>query len=484
MNQFQKTIGKLILGKQGFEDLLYKKSFITEDNIDRQPGLNLYNTQMPDLAALWGQYTDSNLAVLFHEIGEIFCPIDIIASAVADGLPVLKKKSDNTIVEDNKYINALLAFPFPLQNWREFVYEKEAYELVTGKSFVYANVLGGLNVNYRTISTLVNLPADVVYIQTDPFIKVLSATKVEDMIKAFVVPNGNVDRQLITPNKVLYTKHCSLYAYDMNIRGRSPLLSAQKAVTVLCAVYTALNVIFTKGGPRGAVVSSATDQGGHVALTPTEKKDLIKDLDSDYGFGSKKSPYAVTAQPVSWVKMGADIRDLMPMETIEEATELIFSVYKVPMELGPNKKGATFENQNNARKRVYETIAIPRAKSLYASLTSWLKLDEVGLYLDVDFSHIHVLQENLKEKSAVDWRNNETARVRFANGIITLNDWRKSCGLEVVINVFYDKLLYEMTPAELAQVEAIMKITGGSSAKASGEGGNAPAGNEADSAGN
>ena len=113
-----------------------------------------------------------------------------------------------------------------------------------------------------------------------------------------------------------------------------------------------------------------------------------------------------------------------------------------------------------------------------------MKLEEVGLYIDVDFSHIHVLQENLKEKSAVDWRNNETARIRFNNGIITLNDWRQSCGLELVAIAMYDKLLYEMTPDELKQVETIMKLSGGNSAKASGEGGAATGETGSDGAGN
>jgi hypothetical protein len=332
--------------------------------------------------------------------------------------------------------------------------------------------------------SLINLQADVVYIQTDPFIKTLSATKIEDLIKSYVVPEGMNGLVHITPDKVLYTKHCSLYASDLNIRGRSPLLSAQKAITNLCAVYEARNVIYTKRGALGFVVSKKEDGSGRVPLTPKEKDEVNKEYNKSYGLTGSKSPVGVLGVPVDFVKVAATISELEPFTETEADAEVIFSIYKVPMELGPNRKGATFENQNQARKRVYEAIAIPRAKALYKSLTTWLKLDEVGLYLDVDFSHIHVLQENLKEKSAVDWRNNETARIRFNSGIITLNDWRKSCGFEVVPNAIYSKLLYDMSPEELTKVEQVMKLSVGNSSKASGEGGNATDGTASDTPGN
>lgn len=471
MAGFRQKLGALIAGK---------KSFINNDDVDRLPGQNMYSVQIPDLAAVWGQYTDSNLSVLYHEVAEIFCPVHLIATAVANGNYQLKKKSDDSVVNDNSYMNFFLSTPNPLQNWQELVYQKTAYELVCGKSYLYANNPDTLKLNYRNISTLINLAADNVQIQTEPMIKILSATTIEDLILSFIVPDGTSGLVHIAPAKVMYTKHASLYAYDLNIRGRSPLLSAQKAITNLIKVYEARNVIYSHRGALVILSSAQTDKGGNIPMTPEEKMDVQKDF-KKYGISKDKTPFLITDQALNVTPIGMSIKELEPFTETKADAEAIFAVYNVPRELMPSDEGATFENQNHAEKRLYESVAIPYAKSMVQSLTNFLKLNEAGLYLDVDFSHIKVLQENLKEKSGVDWRNNETYRVQFSYGLVTLNDWRIAFNMKPVTGKpIYDKLLFEMTPEQLTEVENIIKISGAT--KTSGGGTSASGGGDANSA--
>jgi HK97 family phage portal protein len=444
------------------EAYLRRKGLISGESVDRVSGMNMFSVQVPDLSAIWGQYTDSNLTVLFHEVPEIYTPVHIIASLISSGVFTVKKMKDDSPVDNNKYMNRLLSSPNPLQNWQELIYQAMAYQMVTGKNYLYANVPDTLTINYRNISTLINLPADNVQLRTDPMIKILSATAIEDLILDYLTPDGAQGIINIPPSKVMYTKYTSLYAYDLNIRGRSPLLSAQKAITNLIAVYEARNVIYTKRGALGFLVSKKGDASGMIPLSPKEKKELQDDYNKTYGLTSSKSPVAITSLPVDYIQVAATIADLQPFEETEYDASAIFAVYGVPRELMPRKEGATFENYNHALKSLYENAVIPRAKSLVRSISAFLKLEEVDLYLDVDFGHVKVLQENLKEKSAVDWRNNETSRVRFQYGIITLNDWRTTCGLEPAQNGLYNKLIYDMTPDELTKVETILKLSSGS----------------------
>ena len=434
-----------------------KKALINSDSLERatltmQPNfMNLY--------AVWGSYTDYNLCQLYHSIPEIFSPVYAIAYRVASAVFMVKKLKDDAPVFDNKYMNTILQRPNPLQNFAQLMYQATAYELVTGKNFMYANVPDTLNLNYRNVSTLLNLSADQVQINLKQPLKLLSATEITDLIHDYTYSDNGLTA--IIPQKVLYTKMESLYAADYGIIGRSPLISAGIAVDNLKAVYEARNVVYTRRGPLGLLVSKVSDSTGGVVLTQKEKDDALKDIYSRYGLGKQKYPIGLTSIPLDYVQVGSTIKDLEPFTETEYDAAAIYAALNVPRELMPRRDGATYENQKSAEKALYQNVVIPRTKSMCQSITSFLKLDEVGLYLDCDFSHVEILQADKKEKADVDWRNNETCRVRFTHSIITLNDWRVVAGYEPVTNSLFNKLLLDMTPDEVQQVQEILKLSKG-----------------------
>jgi len=410
----------------------------------------------------WGEFTESELINLFHNTAEVFAPINHRASRVAQAKWVVKKLSDNSIVTDNKEINRLITHPNPFQNWQELIYEMCVYQDVTGNNFLYANCPDTLQMNYRNISTLQNLAADLVTIQTQGILKLLSATNISDVIRYYNVANGNGVVN-ITPDKILHTKNASLKTYDYRLRGMSPLKSASKNITNLKLVYSARKNVYETGGALGMLVSEKSDATGKRPLNPDEKKALYNDYYDRHGLKDGQRPIGITASPVRYEKIGANIAELMPFEETEADAASIFSVYKVPRELMPSRQPATYDNQNAAEKGLFNNTVIPWAHSIAKSLTTFLKLDENGFYLEPIFDHIAILQENAKEKADVEWRNNETNRVKFSNGIITLNDWRRNSKMEPVKNGMYDKLLYDMTPEELVTVETIIKLSKGAS---------------------
>ncbi len=418
-----------------------------------------YN-RLPGFSPCWNEYTSAKLIALYHSVAEVYIPIHLIAGGVAQGVYTLRKKEDKSVIEENKYMKALFSRPNPLQNWAQFIYQKEVFELLTGESFVYANVPDVYKSgNYRNISTLINLPSDEVQIITDFNVKILSATTLTDIIKEYTVTNGNNGPVKIATDRVMYNKEASLKAVDMNIRGCSRLMSSKKNIDNLNAVMSARNVIFENRGALVIISSAKSDATGGTPLRDKEKKALAEDFDT-YGVVKGKKPFVITNVPITATNIGATIKDMEPFRETLANAEVLFGLYDVPTELMPRSEGATFENQAAAEKRLYNNVIIPRAKSLCQSLTNFLKLEEVGMYIDVSFDHIPVLQENLKEKSEVDWKNNETYRVAFLHGRVTLNDWRAAFKMQPVTkNKLYDKLVYDMDENEIAQVEKIVKLS-------------------------
>ncbi len=403
-----------------------------------------------------GDYSDYELITLYYSIAEIFAPVSMIANAVASGRFELKKTKDDSVVYDNKWMNQLLAAPNPLQNWQQFIYEAVTWLYVNGKSYIYANTPETMSVNYRNISTLANLYSYSVEPICDVYVKLWSATNISDIIKGYNINDGT---PTIPTDKVLFQQFMSLQNNDKKIRGKSPLLSARKAIDNISVNYDARNSIYTNRGAMGMLTNRMSDAGGYVALTPDEKKQIITDYNSTYGVTGGRSPIGISQFPLDYLKIGMSIAELLPFEEAQAVTAAIYSVLDVPLDLAPSAKGTTFENQKMAQRALYQRVAIPMAKQYAQSLTTFLKLEEVGLYLDVDFDHIEVLQGNRKEKAETEKIENESLSLQFNSGIITLNDWISKTGGEPVVNDLYNKRLLEMTPEQVTFVKSIINKT-------------------------
>ena len=90
-----------------------------------------------------------------------------------------------------------------------------------------------------------------------------------------------------------------------------------------------------------------------------------------------------------------------------------------PIIIGFNDN-ATYNNKSEAEKGLYTKTVIPLMQSLAGQLTPFLGL-EGGEFIDIDYSEIPVLQEDIKE-------TNE----KLNNGYMTINEKRKARGQDEV----------------------------------------------------
>jgi len=438
-----------------------RKSYVNIDTTYGNYTFKLTDTFLSQLmnSVSWSKYTESMLVGLYHNTPEVYSAVHQRAFRVSNGRWIVRKSSNDEVVYDNKYLNALMSRPNPMQNWQELIYEMVAYKCVTGNNFLYANAPDLLAFNYKNISTIWNLFADVVMIKQKSVIKWLSATTIDDLINGYEVNGVN-----IPSNKVLHIKYANLNASDLKLRGISPLQGASPAHDNLKAVWKARNVVYTKGGALGFISSDKSDADGTASLTPDEVSEINKHYSDTYGLDGTKTAVGVVKAPVRYTKIGASIQELQPFDETEAAASAVYAVLNVPRSLMPRKEGATYENAKQDEVSFYRNIVIPEALSIAQSITNFFKLDEAGLYIDVTFEHIEVLQENKKEKAEVDKANTDSWHKQFLSGVITLNDWRVNMGAEKVTgNKMYDKLLYDMTPEELSIVETISKLLKGGS---------------------
>lgn len=408
----------------------------------------------------------NNFIELFKTIPEVFWPIDFIAKRISEAHFDLRRTSDDSIVWCNRLgADTILKQPNPIMTWREIVYQHFVYKLATGNAFFRASLPENITadaIKFQWCSNYWSLPAHLVQVKPMEYsygVPMFGIAKIEELIKGYTLDLGAYSGLTIPYFQIWHDRDGipELIRGVGYLKADSRLLSVKKPIANLIAVYEARNVIYIKRGALGFIVAQKQDDTGTIALDPTEKKELRKEIESKYGVEEGKSPYAITDIPINFVRTNLTIAELQPFEeTLEDAIK-IASVFGIPSVLVPRKDQSTFSNQDTAEKSVYTSVIIPAAKRFCEALTTFLGLEQKGLYLDCDFSDVACLQVGLKENEEVKKMVNERCLSQFNNGLISINDWRSQIHEDALEGEIFNKTKFEMSPEEIAKVDSVIK---------------------------
>lgn len=408
----------------------------------------------------------NNFIELFKTVPEVFWPIDFIAKRISEAHFDLKRVKDDSLVWCNRLgADTILKRPNPLMTWRELVYQHFVYKLATGNTYFRAAMPETISpdaVKFQWCSNYWVLPSQLMQVIPAAYnsaLPMFGIAEVDDLIKGYALMDGQHSAMTIPSYQIWHDRDGipeMLRSLDY-MKAPSRLLAVKKPIANLIAVYEARNVIYLKRGALGFLVSQKKDETGTIALDPSEKKELREEFTNNYGVMAGQSPYVITDIPVNFIKTSATIAEMQPFdETLEDAIK-IASVFGIPPVLIPRKDQSTFSNQGDAEKSVYTSVIIPAAKRFCEALTTFLGLDQKGLYLDCDFSDVDCLQVGLKEAEEVKKLTNERCLSQFNNGLISINDWRAQIHEDALEGEIFDKTKFEMTPEEIAKVDSIIK---------------------------
>lgn len=443
---------------------------VTNATIERA----VYSALKPEVleGILHPKYATGNFLTLFKTVPEVFWPIDFIASRIAGANFVVKRTNDDSVVWRLSHpVNGILANPNCLMGWYEFIYNHFVYKLVTGNAFVRAAMgdhLDAESLKWKYCDTYWNLPSGHVTIEPKKagyVVPLFGCTPegIDDIIAGYRLGFDRHITELI-PTWQIWHDRDGLPSYSDGrvgfMKAMSRLAPLRKPIGNLIAVYEARNIIYVKRGGVGFIVQQQQDKAGTVAMTSAEKKEFVKELTENYGFGDGQFPFGVSNIPMSFVRTNLSISELQPFdETLADAIT-IAGAYGIPSVLVPRKDQSTFSNQATAEKAVYSSVVIPLAKRFCKDFTTFLRMEEGGskYYLDCDFSGVDCLQEGLKEAEEVKKLINDRCLEQFNRGLITLNDWRGQIGEAMIEESelpLASKLKWQMTDDELAQINRV-----------------------------
>lgn len=372
--------------------------------------MNLWN---PYQTRIWGQKTavwiDTTLAFQHYiEIPELRTVIDRRASMMSAGKPVLLDMDGNVV--ESHWVLDLIKKPNPTQSWDDVIFSISVNDALWSNSFAYCPER-----SFGIRNLIVPLPSDRIKIN-------LSGRKLKQMesgglIDSFTFSYDADSNENLELNDVLYFTTPDGISI---VNPSSRIESLKFPLSNIKAQYNKRNVLLENIGAIGILSARSNDLGGAIPMTPEEKAEIRNDW-----YRRSKDELIITEADVNWQPMSYPTKDLLLFEELTADKMAIIDTYGLNAYLFSQEKGATFSNVKDGIRMAYTDTIIPEAEQLYASMSHQLKLDQEGLKLVPDFSHIPVLQddENLKADS-MDKRASVIKKL-FESGIPLTDDEAK-----------------------------------------------------------
>lgn len=202
-------------------------------------------------------------------------------------------------------------------------------------------------------------------------------------------------------------------------------------------------VLINQRGAQG-VLSSDPGRGQFAALpmSEPEKTELQRDF-RRYGLRKKQWQIIMTTASLKWTPMGYATKDLMLLEEVNDSSKMVCDGLNFP----PYLLGLidpTFNNQATAEKSFYRNSVIPDAENIYDHWNRFFKLQDRGLTLEKDYSHIECLQADKKSLADARYVMDQAMKIEWESGLITLNQWLQAIGEDSLPDSIGDVRIYDV----------------------------------------
>ena len=356
--------------------------------------------------------------------------IDILSRAASNGNKYITDLKGNEISWDKntevvkKIRKLFLESPNPFQSPIEFNFERYYMFFTFGNNYVYLNnPMQNFDTDIMTVQTMVNLPSEWTEIKQTG--KYYDQIELSGLIEKYIVTNETPAREFLDVNRIVHFNELNTSGTGRGLIGVSKLVALKYPITNTQLAFEAMNVILKTRGMQGIIKTSTKDGQGTQIVVPTQiKAEIQKTFKQDYGLADGQNPFMVTYADVEYIKTIMNSKELGIYEEFSNNAMIISNGFNIPPELYKTyTTGATFENQSQSVKRLYQNTVIPLVKNEDQYWTNRLQLRKYGLELHTDWSHIEALQESFKEKATALTLNVNAAEKAYDRNIITVNQY-------------------------------------------------------------
>ncbi len=295
----------------------------------------------------------------------------------------------------------MLERPNPLQSFPEWLENTLGFKLVTGNSYVH-----GVELTDKRIGEMWVMPAQYTRIHAD--------SNFEGLISGYSINLFGYEEE-IPEELVMHLKYWNP-DYDANgshLYGMSPMKVLRQIIRNSNDAQTAQSKAFKNMGAAGMLFPDDPDIA---ELTEKQQSQIQKHFKKNAAGPENFKSALVTSVKMGWQSFGMSPVDMAILESMRESRRIICNVYNgFPMILLNDSESTTYNNIQEARKRLYLDIVIPELELLYSELNRWLtkpqenldgvkvpaRFNDAKYFIDYDVSGIEALADDMKSK--VEW---------------------------------------------------------------------------------
>ena len=364
--------------------------------------------------------------------------ISILANAAANGKKYLVDlngkevawSSGKTGVKEARKL--FIERPNPLQSVKEFNYERTYMFFTFGNNYVYLNnPLETFETDLMTVKSVISLPSE--YVTVEQTGKIYDQIDIKGIINQYSLTNCSPAR-IFDPKNIIQFNDCNFSNVGTSIIGSSRLEVLKMPITNTQLAFEAMNVILKSRGMQGIIKANNKDgTGTQTPLSPQSKKEIDNTFKSDYGLRDGQNQFLISYADIDFIKTIMNSEELGIYKEFSNNAMIISNGFNIPPELYKTyMEGATFENQSQAVRRLYQDTVIPLVDNEDQYYTDRLNFRKYGLELRTSWDHIPALQEAFKEKATALSMNARSAELAYNNNVITLNQYLELLELQPI----------------------------------------------------
>ena len=345
----------------------------------------------------------NNEMQLFKTTPEVYIPIMKKATMFSNGVFRVKDYKTNEVIENHPLIKALEK-PTLTMNRNEWMIANCVNLHIYGNSYLYKNQPNPLSNPFNVLFPI--LPNSEMVIHTTG--KSYKQIERKDIISKYTL-KSNSDQ--FTVDEIIHMKG---YSED-GIKGLSILESLQMPISNARAGYGFNNVNLSKKGALGLITPVGGDAIGVRNITEESQQDLERQFTETHGIFDGQTPIKFSKQPVDYKNLNYPIKEQMIFETINHTMQKVIDAIGLNENIFSRDKQSTFTNMNEGLKMAYQDSIIPFGELFCFALNDSLGLFDLGIYIELDYSHIPALQENQK-----DVAQNAKMKAEAIQGLVSL----------------------------------------------------------------